>query len=119
MKLDISKIQEAQRLMVSEREWERFHTPKNLAIAASVEAAELAEIFQWLTDDESLKVPDDPKKMVAVKDELADVLFYLLRIADVLKIDLEEAFWQKFEKSKAKYPVEKSKGHAKKYDELI
>lgn len=118
MKLDIQKIQEAQRAMVHEREWERFHTPKNLAIAASVEASELAEIFQWLTDKESLTVGDDPKKMQAIRDEVSDVLFYLLRLSDILKIDVEKSFWEKFEKSKAKYPVEKSKGHATKYNEL-
>lgn len=118
MKLDIQRIQEAQREMVKEREWEKFHTPKNLAVAATVEASELAEVFQWMTDEESLNVVNNPKKMQAIRDEIADVLFYLLRISDILKIDVDKAFWEKFEKSKAKYPVEKSKGNSTKYNEF-
>ena len=116
--IDLAKIQNAQREMVAEREWDQFHTPKNLAIAASVEASELLEIFQWMTTEESSQVDQDPKKFEAVQDELADVLFYLFRLADVLKIDVEQALLCKMEKSKTKYPVEKSRGHAKKYNEL-
>lgn len=104
--------------MVAERDWEKFHTPKNLAIAAAIEASELVEVFQWLTDEESKAVSEDAKKMECISDELADVLFYLLRIADKLNIDVEAAILNKMEKSKAKYPVEKSKGRATKYDEL-
>ena len=116
--LEVSKIQEIQREMVAERDWDQFHTPKNLAVAASVEASELLEIFQWLTPEEAGRISTDSKKYQAVQEEMADVLFYLLRLADILEIDLQKALLAKMEKSKAKYPVEKSKGHAKKYDEL-
>jgi len=92
-----------------------FNELTNMAILTE-EVGEVARIISRKYGEQSFKESDKDK---CLDDELADVLFYLLRIADVLKIDLEEAFWQKFEKSKAKYPVEKSKGHAKKYDELI
>lgn len=116
--MDLKKIYELQRQFVKEREWEKFHTPKNLSMALSVEASELAEIFQWLTETESQTVMQDAGKAKQVRDEVADVLFYLLRLSDRLGIDVEAAFFEKMEQNRAKYPIEKSKGTAAKYDTL-
>jgi dCTP diphosphatase len=100
----------------SEREWERFHTPKNLAMGMSIEAAELMEHFLWLTGEESMSIP--PEKREQVRDELADVFIYLINMADKLDIDLESAALEKLKKNEIKYPVHKAKGNAKKYHEL-
>ena len=98
------------------RDWEPFHSPKNLSMALMVEAAELVEHFQWLSEQQSFDLP--PQKRQAVSEELADVLIYLVRLASRLEIDLEQAAWEKLEINKQKYPVEKSRGIAKKYTEL-
>ena len=98
------------------RDWEPFHSPKNLSMALMVEAAELVEHFQWLSEQQSFDLP--PQKRHAVSEELADVLIYLVRLASRLEIDLEQAAWEKVEINKQKYPVEKSRGIAKKYTEL-
>ncbi|MCX5787383.1 MAG: nucleotide pyrophosphohydrolase [Elusimicrobia bacterium] len=99
-----------------ERDWEQFHSPKNLAMALSVEASELVEIFQWLTEEQSKRLP--PEKVQHLREELADTFIFLLKLADHYKVDLIEAAHQKLEKNAKKYPVEKAKGSAKKYDEL-
>ncbi len=106
------------RKMSLEREWQNFHTPKNLVMALGGEAGELLEIFQWLTDDEAKKIMTSEKTSSDVRDEVADIFTYLLRICDVLNIDLESAFWQKIAKTEAKYPVSLAKGNAKKYTEF-
>ncbi len=116
--MDLKRIFEKQREFTKARDWDQFHTPKNLAMALSVEASELVEIFQWLDEKQATAVGSDPKLRKKVQDELADVLFYLCRLTDNLGIDLEAAFWEKMEQNAAKYPVEKSKGRTAKYDEL-
>ncbi len=98
---------------VTERDWAQFHTPKNLAMAMIVEAAELVEHFQWDTPIESQHLT--PEKREAVSHELADTFVYLLRLAEVLKIDLIEAANQKITLNALKYPVEKAKGSNAKY----
>ncbi|MDP1765767.1 MAG: nucleotide pyrophosphohydrolase, partial [Methylotenera sp.] len=98
---------------VEERDWAQFHTPKNLAMAMIVEAAELVEQFQWSTPQESQQLT--PEKREAVSHELADTFVYLLRIAEVLHIDLIEATNQKIELNVKKYPVEKARGSNAKY----
>ncbi|EUJ10074.1 putative pyrophosphatase [Methylophilaceae bacterium 11] len=98
---------------VAERDWAQFHTPKNLAMAMIVEAAELVEQFQWDTPADSMVLT--PEKREAVSHELADTFVYLLRIAEVLNIDLIEAANQKIELNAQKYPVEKAKGSNAKY----
>lgn len=100
---------------VSERDWAQFHTPKNLAMAMIVEAAELVEHFQWDTPQESQQL--SPEKREAVSHELADTFVYLLRIAEVLEIDLIEAANKKIALNAIKYPVEKAKGSNAKYTE--
>ena len=116
--LDIAEVQRSLRDFARAREWEQFHTPKNLAMALSGEAGELCEIFQWLTPDESWQVMEDERAAQAVRDELADVLVYVLRIADVLSVDLGEAVWAKLRQNEAKYPADRVRGSAAKYTEI-
>lgn len=113
---DLDTLKIALREFAAERDWEQFHSPKNLAAALSVEAAEILEHFQWLGEDESRNLL--PAKRDEVADELADVLLYLVRLADKLDIDLHQAAELKLVKNAAKYPVEKAKGRHTKYTEL-
>jgi NTP pyrophosphatase (non-canonical NTP hydrolase) len=116
--MDLGKMVKFQRAFVNERRWKKFHTPKNLSMALAGEAAELLEIFQWLTSAQSKAVMKHPKKAEAVSHELADVFFYVLRLSDVLGVDLETAFWEKMRHNAEKYPVHLSRGNATKYTEL-
>ena len=102
---------------VAERDWAQFHTPKNLSMAMIVEAAELVEHFQWDTPLESKQLSADKRE--AVSHELADTFVYLLRIAEVLNIDLIEAANQKITLNALKYPVEKAKGSNAKYTDYL
>lgn len=95
------------------RDWQQFHTPKNLAMALSVEAAELLECFQWLTPEQSARLGAVDRR--AVEEEVADVLLYLLRLSDVLDIDLLQAAQCKMRLNARKYPVSVSRGSARKY----
>lgn len=113
---DLDTLKIALREFAAERDWEQFHSPKNLAAALSVEAAEILEHFQWLGEDESRNLL--PAKRDEVADELSDVLLYLVRLADKLDIDLHQAAELKLVKNAAKYPVEKAKGRHTKYTEL-
>ncbi|HOX58183.1 MAG TPA: nucleotide pyrophosphohydrolase [Verrucomicrobiota bacterium] len=117
--LNVGAMLKLQRAFVNERKWKKFHTPKNLSMALAGEAAELMEIFQWLGQAESKNVMKNPAKAKAVCHELADVFYYLLRLADVLDVDLEKAFWNKLAHNRAKYPVKLARGNAKKYSELL
>ena len=99
----------------AERDWEQFHSPKNLAMALSVEAAELVEEFQWLTEQQSREL--DPERRERVRLELADVFIYLLRLADRLDVDLMRAADDKIAQNERKYPVERVRGDARKYTE--
>jgi len=102
------------RRFAAEREWERFHTPKNLAMALSGEAGELIEHFQWLSAEQSASLPAPEREAVAL--EMADVLLYLVRMADVLGIDLADAARRKMAINARRYPVELARGRADKYD---
>ena len=95
---------------VSERDWHQFHSPKNLAMALTIEAGELMEHFQWLTQDESRRINGSGDKLNAVSEEIADVLCYTIAIANQLQIDLSQAFSRKMEKNRLKYPVESYRG---------
>ena len=97
------------------RDWDQFHSPKNLSMALMVEAAELLEHFQWLTEAQSAKLP--PGDLHAGGEELADILLYLVRLSDKLDINLREAALLKLEKNAAKYPAEQVRGSAKKYSD--
>lgn len=114
--MDIRRIQEDLRRFSDAREWERFHSPKNLSIALAVEASELLERFQWLTDEESRALRERPDDYRAVVEELADVLIYLIRLADKLNVDLEQAVADKMWKNEQKYPVDLARGNAVKYN---
>lgn len=103
------------RRFIADRDWEQFHSPKNLAMALSVEVAEVLEHFQWLTEQESSDLPDD--KLAEIREEVGDILIYLVRLADVLGIDPLDAANDKIEKNNRKYPADKVKGKALKYDE--
>jgi len=111
----LQNLQERLRKFAEARDWNQFHSPKNLSMALIVEAAELVEHFQWLTQDQSTNLPDD--KLKKVEEELADILIYLLRISDKLDIDLLQAAFQKITRNEEKYPAEKVKGSSKKYTE--
>jgi NTP pyrophosphatase (non-canonical NTP hydrolase) len=100
----------------AERDWDQFHNPKNLAMALAGEAGELVEHFQWLTFEEAADLPPATREEVAL--ECADVLLFLLRLADKLDIDLAAAAEKKLELNALKYPVEKSRGKATKYNKL-
>lgn len=104
------------RRFAAERDWEQFHSPKNLAMALSVEAAELLEHFQWLSDTESSAL--SPETRAKVSEELADVLLYLVRLADKLDVDLTVAASEKLKLNATKYPADKARGSSKKYSEL-
>jgi len=110
------ELRDALRQFANERDWGRFHSPKNLAIAISVEAAELLEHFQWLSEAECADIQPDAKATLA--EELADVLLYVLQLADKLDLDLATAARDKLQKNAVKYPIEKSRGNSKKYNEL-
>jgi NTP pyrophosphatase (non-canonical NTP hydrolase) len=99
-----------------ERDWEQFHSPKNLSMALSVEVAELVEVFQWLTQEQSRRL--SPAKKQAIEEEIGDVTILLLMLADELGVDVLEAARKKLQRNRAKYPVEKARGRAEKYNEL-
>lgn len=98
------------------RDWNQFHTPKNLAMALAGEVGELVEILQWLTPEESASISNDPAEKKRVAEELADVAIYVLRLADKLGIDLEEAIEAKMALNEERYPVDLAKGNATKYN---
>jgi NTP pyrophosphatase (non-canonical NTP hydrolase) len=115
MPTELTKLRDAVRQFAAERDWDQFHSPKNLAAALCVEAAELLEHFQWLTQEQSLALP--PGKLDEVRHEMADVLIYLVRLADKLNVDLAAAADRKIALNAEKYPVAKAKGSIKKYSE--
>ncbi len=111
----LGSLRDALRVFAKDREWDQFHSPKNLAIALSVEAAELLEHFQWRAGNEE-ELDSATREKVA--EEMADVLLYLIRLADKLDVDLLGAADQKMKANARKYPVEKSRGRSRKYTEL-
>jgi NTP pyrophosphatase (non-canonical NTP hydrolase) len=112
----LDQLRDALRQFAAERDWDQFHSPKNLASALAVEAAELLERFQWLTEDESRRL--SAADLARVREELADVLNYLVRLADKLDVDLLEAARDKIRLNAVKYPAEKARGSARKYSEI-
>lgn len=112
--MDIEAVQRRLGAFAAERDWEQFHSPKNLAMALAAEAGELIEIFQWQSETESAN--PDPAQKTAIAHELADVLIYLLRLADRLAIDLDAAVVEKMKINAEKYPIALSKGNATRAD---
>ena len=116
--MDLTDLTQRLRTFAAERDWDQFHSPKNLSMALAGEAGELLELFQWLTQEESHALADSPEEMAKVREELADILIYLVRLADKLGVDLEEAALEKIETNAERYPVDKARGKATKYDDL-
>jgi NTP pyrophosphatase (non-canonical NTP hydrolase) len=116
--MDYKKIENEIRKFVQDRDWDKFHSPKNLAMALSVEASELVEIFQWQEKDDYKLEKFEKKTLENTKKEVADIFYYLIRICDKMNIDLEEAFFEKMEQNKNKYPSEIFKGKSTKYNQL-
>ncbi|MBS1213374.1 MAG: uncharacterized protein H6R26_1991 [Proteobacteria bacterium] len=114
--MDIKIIQQELREFAQARDWEQFHSPKNLAVALAVEAAELVEPFQWMKEEESWKLAENARDYAQVREEIADVLIYLLRLADQLDVDLERAVADKMRLNAEKYPIALSRGNAVKYN---
>jgi len=112
----VETLQAALREFARERDWEQFHAPKNLATALAVEAAELLEVFQWLTEEQSRELT--PARLDAARMEMADVFLYLLQLADKLNVDLVEAGRRKMEDNASRYPVDRARGNSAKYNEL-
>jgi dCTP diphosphatase len=112
----LENLRDELRRFAADRDWDQFHTPKNLAIALSVEAAELLEHFQWLTPEESQHLTTEGVE--GIRLEMADVLLYLVRLADRLGVDLAASAFDKIAINAKKYPVALAKGSAKKYTEL-
>jgi dCTP diphosphatase len=111
----LDHIKHQLRKFVADRDWDQFHSPKNLAMALIVEAAELVEHFQWLKEEESAAL--SPDKLAEVEQELADIQIYLIRLADKLNVDLMKAVDSKIELNEKKYPADKARGSSMKYTE--
>jgi NTP pyrophosphatase (non-canonical NTP hydrolase) len=112
---ELTQMRDMLREFVHERDWRRFHTPKNLAAALSVEASELLEPFTWLATGDKSELDD--AKLTAIRHEMADVLAYLVMLADSLDVDLHRALIEKMALNRAKYPADKVRGDARKYSE--
>jgi NTP pyrophosphatase (non-canonical NTP hydrolase) len=106
----LADLRDIVRRFVEERDWRQFHSPKNLSMSLAIEAAELMEHFQWIDSAESRRIGEDQNKLAEVRDEIADVLCYLLALANELDIDLSAAIRDKMVKNAAKYPAELSRG---------
>lgn len=106
----VSALREAMRTFVAEREWERFHSPKNLAMALAAEAAEVLEHFLWMENDESRALMKDPGKLAPVADEIADTFGVCLAFCNALGLDLSDIFLDKMSRNVLKYPAEKARG---------
>ncbi len=114
----IEDLKKTTRQFCEEREWDQFHNIKDLAIGAVTESAELLEVFRFQSEKQIEELLKQPAQREAISDELADVLFFLLRISQKYDFDLSDAFVKKLQKNKAKYPVEKAKGQNTKYTDF-
>lgn len=117
--MDIKSVQAELMRFAEDRDWDQFHSPKNLSMALAGEAGELLELYQWQQNVSAQSVKNDAQLMSATRHELADILIYLLRLADKLEIDLEDAVRDKMKLNEERYPVELSRGRALKYDKLV
>ncbi len=115
--MDIKKIQQVLQKFADDRDWNQFHSPKNLSMALIAESAELVEHFQWVSEEESYRLGEE--KLAEVGEELADIFLYLARISDRLGIDLEKASYDKIQKNAVKYPADKVRGSSRKYTDYL
>ena len=109
----LEKLRKIQAQFASNRNWDKYHRPKNLAMALSVEVSELVEIFQWLDNDEIKLKLENKKFKESIEDEIADILLYLIRIAEKTEIDIEKVTLNKIEKNRKKYPINKNNNYLK------
>ena len=114
----LQQIKDAMLRFAEQRDWLQFHSPKNLAMGAAIEAAELMEHFQWSDAEASRSLVEEPRTREAVGEEMADVLLFVAQLATVTGIDLAKAVADKLEKNAAKYPIDKARGSSTKYDRL-
>ena len=117
-KTNISKLKQLAQDFVDERDWNKYHNPKDLAVSIAIEAAELMELFQWAGQGEVEKMSNDKDKLLRIREELADVMILCLNMGNTLGLDLSQAIIEKIEKNKAKYPVELVRGNYRKYTQL-
>ena len=117
-KASISNLKEAVARFRDERDWLKFHSPKDLSIAFSIESSELEELFLWKENMSASRIKRDRRQFSRVKEEIADIFIYLLSLSNVLEIDMSEAVTEKLGQNAKKYPVNKAKGSNKKYNEL-
>ncbi|ROM76670.1 nucleotide pyrophosphohydrolase [Pseudomonas brassicacearum] len=116
--IDVENLAASLQRFADDRDWQQFHSPKNLLLALTGEVGELCEVFQWMSEADSVAAAKHPATAQAVKDEIADVLMYLVRLSSVLGVDLNEAVANKLALNGQKYPVDKAKSTSKKYDQL-
>lgn len=116
--VNVETLSQVLQSFAAQRDWAQFHSPKNLVMALTGEVGELNELFQWLSEQQSVDLTKDPERKKRVAEELADVLFYLVRTASVMDIDLNQASIEKLALNEQKYPADKARGSHKKYNEL-
>ena len=117
-KTSISKLRQMAQDFVDERDWNKYHNPKDLAVSIAIEAAELMELFQWMGQIEMGKMAEDDDNLLRIREELADVVILCLNMCNTLGIDLSQAIVEKIEKNKAKYPADLVRGNYRKYTQL-
>lgn len=117
-KTSIYQLKQLIQDFVDERDWRKYHNPKDLAISVAIEAAELMELFQWVSERKVEKVLEDAKRFAGLEEELADIIILCFNLANVLNVDLAKAVTKKVEKNRAKYPVHLAKDTYKKYTQL-
>lgn len=117
-KTSIYQLRQLIQDFVDERDWRKYHNPKDLAISIAIEAAELMELFQWVSERKVEKVLEDAERFTRLEEELADIIILCFNLANVLDVDVAKAVTKKVEKNRAKYPVDLVKGNCKKYTQL-
>lgn len=117
--INVSRLERALAEFSQERDWDQFHTPRNLVMALTGEVGELNEIFQWMPESQAIDAAKSPETAQAVRDELADVLMYLVRLASVLEVDLNQAVTDKLTKNAEKYPADLVRGSSRRPSPLI
>jgi dCTP diphosphatase len=118
-KTSISELRERVAAFAKERDWDQFHSPKNLSMALAVEVAELMELFQWKTEQQSWDCRDRPDDLERAREELADIAIFVFNLCNRLNVDLASAVLEKLESNAAKYPVERVRGKAAKYSDYL
>lgn len=117
--MNTKNLQKDLQRFAEERDWDQFHSPKNLAMAIAIESSELMELFQWCNDTQSFSMINSKTNKQRVEEEIADVFLYILRFADKFDIDLEKVAKQKLTANRRKYPIALCRGKATKYDKLL